>query len=113
MQRGYVDCVNGVWRMQGLLAVSRSIGDIHMKELISAEPEMKKLVITPDCEFLILASDGLWEKVIISYPFAYETHCSHSQFLHSYQSNNSLHFFVCDLFRLAMKRQWRRQGICV
>ena len=49
--------------MQGLLAVSRSIGDIHMKELISAEPEMKKLVITPDCEFLILAPDGLWDKV--------------------------------------------------
>ncbi|XP_057813869.1 probable protein phosphatase 2C 2 [Cryptomeria japonica] len=60
---GYVDCHNGVWRVQGLLAVSRSIGDINMKELISAEPEMKKLTITPDCEFLILASDGLWDKI--------------------------------------------------
>ncbi|KAH9330019.1 hypothetical protein KI387_002127 [Taxus chinensis] len=60
---GYVDCHNGVWRAQGVLAVSRSIGDIHMKEWLSAEPEMKKLNITSDCEFLILASDGLWDKV--------------------------------------------------
>eukprot|EP01018_Ginkgo_biloba_P025526 Gb_22266 [translate_table: standard] len=60
---GYVDIHHGAWRVQGTLAVSRSIGDLHLKEWISAEPETKKLPITSDCEFLIMASDGLWEKV--------------------------------------------------
>lgn len=60
---GYVDCFNGVWRVQGVLAVSRGFGDRHLKEFIPAKPEVKKLPLTPECEFLILASDGLWDKV--------------------------------------------------
>ncbi|KAL3692245.1 hypothetical protein R1sor_005896 [Riccia sorocarpa] len=60
---GYVDNLTGTWRVQGVLAVSRGIGDLHLKEWISAEPEVQKLQITPDCEFLILASDGLWDAV--------------------------------------------------
>merc|ERR1711915_323628 len=47
----------------GTLAVSRSIGDLHLRQWISAEPEIRKLPITSDSEFLIMASDGLWEKV--------------------------------------------------
>eukprot|EP01018_Ginkgo_biloba_P000177 Gb_40834 [translate_table: standard] len=60
---GYVDFRHGVWRVQGVLAVSRGIGDLHMKEWISAEPDTREVQITPNCEFLILASDGLWDKV--------------------------------------------------
>ncbi|XP_077239450.1 putative protein phosphatase 2C 25 [Tasmannia lanceolata] len=60
---GYVDCCRGVWRIQGSLAVSRGIGDLHLKQWAIAEPETKILRIEPDCEFLILASDGLWDKV--------------------------------------------------
>ncbi|KAK6929484.1 PPM-type phosphatase-like domain [Dillenia turbinata] len=60
---GYVDCCNGVWRIQGSLAVSRGIGDRHLKQWVIAEPETKILQIQPDCEFLILASDGLWDTV--------------------------------------------------
>ncbi|GLT54486.1 hypothetical protein SLA2020_276790 [Shorea laevis] len=60
---GYVDCYQGVWRVQGSLAVSRGIGDRQLKQWITAEPETKVLRIEPDCEFLILASDGLWDKV--------------------------------------------------
>ncbi|XAR65954.1 Phosphoprotein phosphatase [Bertholletia excelsa] len=60
---GYVDCYHGVWRLQGSLAVSRGIGDRHLKQWVVAEPETKILSITSDCEFLILASDGLWDKV--------------------------------------------------
>lgn len=60
---GFVDCYRGVWRVQGSLAVSRGIGDRHLKQWISAEPETKVLSINSDCEFLILASDGLWENV--------------------------------------------------
>lgn len=58
-----MDNFTGIWRVQGTLAVSRGIGDLHLKEWISAEPEVQRLPITPDCEFLILASDGLWDAV--------------------------------------------------
>ncbi|XP_052180278.1 probable protein phosphatase 2C 25 [Diospyros lotus] len=60
---GYVDCCHGVWRIQGSLAVSRGIGDRHLKQWVTAEPETKVLQMEPDFEFLILASDGLWDKV--------------------------------------------------
>ncbi|KAF3948978.1 hypothetical protein CMV_025091 [Castanea mollissima] len=60
---GFVHCQNGIWRAQGLLAVSRAIGDLHLKEWIISEPEIKRLRLTSDCQFLIMASDGLWDKV--------------------------------------------------
>ncbi|KAL7264279.1 hypothetical protein ACSBR1_002272 [Camellia fascicularis] len=60
---GYVDCCNGVWRILGSLAVSRGIGDRHLKQWVTAEPETKIFRIESDLEFLILASDGLWDKV--------------------------------------------------
>ncbi|MCO5596886.1 hypothetical protein L7F22_050956 [Adiantum nelumboides] len=60
---GYVDCFSGVWRVQGTLAVTRGFGDAHLKKWISAEPEVRQLDITKGCEFMILASDGLWDKV--------------------------------------------------
>ncbi|XAR57492.1 Phosphoprotein phosphatase [Bertholletia excelsa] len=60
---GYLHCRNGVWRVNGTLAVSRAFGDLHMKELIISQPEVNKFPLNSDCEFLILASDGLWNKV--------------------------------------------------
>ncbi|KAJ6720594.1 PROTEIN PHOSPHATASE 2C [Salix viminalis] len=60
---GYVDCCHSVWRIQGCLAVTRGIGDRRLKRWVIAEPETKVLKIKPECEFLILASDGLWNKV--------------------------------------------------
>ncbi|XWS74361.1 hypothetical protein CRYUN_Cryun02cG0208700 [Craigia yunnanensis] len=60
---GYVDLCRGVWRIQGCLAVSRGIGDQHLKQWVIAEPETKIISIKHECEFLILASDGLWDKV--------------------------------------------------
>ncbi|KAL2541768.1 putative protein phosphatase 2C 25 [Abeliophyllum distichum] len=60
---GYVDCCHGVWRVHGSLAVSRAIGDGHLKEWVTAEPTTEVFRITEECEFLVLASDGLWDKV--------------------------------------------------
>lgn len=51
-------------RVNGHLAVSRSFGDLRMKEVqryVSAEPEMSVLQLTPEDKFIILASDGLWD----------------------------------------------------
>lgn len=58
-----MDYCHGVWRIQGSLAVSRAIGDRHLKQWVTAQPETKILKIAPECEFVILASDGLWDKV--------------------------------------------------
>ncbi|WCJ34760.1 Protein phosphatase 2C family protein [Euphorbia peplus] len=60
---GYVDLVHGTLRVQGSLAVSRAFGDGHLKQWVIAEPETNVLRIKPEHEFLILASDGLWDKV--------------------------------------------------
>lgn len=60
---GYVDFCRGVMRVQGSLAVSRAIGDSHMKQWVIPNPGTRILSIKPEFEFLILASDGLWDKV--------------------------------------------------
>ncbi|XP_075479191.1 putative protein phosphatase 2C 25 [Primulina tabacum] len=60
---GFVENRNGVWRVLGSLAVSRAIGDQYLKQWITAEPDTRILKLKPEHEFLLLASDGLWDKV--------------------------------------------------
>ncbi|KAG6530366.1 probable protein phosphatase 2C 32 [Zingiber officinale] len=60
---GYVDYRRGTWRLQGSLAISRGIGDSHLKQWVIPVPETKVIGIDAECEFLILATDGLWDKV--------------------------------------------------
>ncbi|KAI3817518.1 hypothetical protein L1987_11310 [Smallanthus sonchifolius] len=60
---GYVEVHRGTWRVHGVLAVSRSIGDAHLKDWVLGEPETKILPLTDDLEYLVLASDGLWDEV--------------------------------------------------
>ena len=57
---GCVVFFNG-WRVNGQYAVSRSIGDYPVRNLLIADPHTMQLTITPSDEFLILASDGLWD----------------------------------------------------
>lgn len=59
-----MDCFNGVWRLQSTLAVTRGFGDANLKEWVSAEPEVRQLMVSEECEFMILATDGLWDKVL-------------------------------------------------
>ncbi|KAH9317120.1 hypothetical protein KI387_018889, partial [Taxus chinensis] len=59
---GYVDIHHGSCRVHGNLAVSRSIGDLHLKQWLSIELDTTKMLITSDGELMIIASDGLWEK---------------------------------------------------
>ncbi|KAH7290148.1 hypothetical protein KP509_30G033900 [Ceratopteris richardii] len=47
---GYVDCFSGTWRVQGTLAVTRSLGDTRMKTWITGEPEVVQLEINKECE---------------------------------------------------------------
>ena len=60
----------GAWRVNGVLAVSRSIGDSHLKHLVIAEPDITRFEIQDDDEFMVVASDGLWDT--LSYEEAME-----------------------------------------
>ncbi|KAI9074312.1 hypothetical protein K1719_043735 [Acacia pycnantha] len=49
------------YRVLGVLAVSRSIGDRYLKPWIIPEPEIEFILREKNDECLILASDGLWD----------------------------------------------------
>jgi serine/threonine protein phosphatase PrpC len=51
----------GTARVNGVLAVSRAIGDKDLKPWVSAEPEIHTRQLTDGDQFIILASDGLWD----------------------------------------------------
>lgn len=73
---------HNVWRVKGIIQISRSIGDVYLKKaeynreplyakfrvrepfknpILSAEPSITVTELLPDDQFLIFASDGLWE----------------------------------------------------
>ncbi|GLT74146.1 hypothetical protein SLA2020_459600 [Shorea laevis] len=73
---------HNVWRVKGLIQVSKSIGDIYLKKaefnreplyakfrlrepfkrpILSCEPSISVHELQPHDQFLIFASDGLWE----------------------------------------------------
>ncbi|XP_021908289.1 probable protein phosphatase 2C 63 [Carica papaya] len=74
----------GVWRIKGIIQVSRSIGDVYLKKpefnrdplfqqfaspiplkrpVMTAEPSILIRKLKPQDLFLIFASDGLWEQL--------------------------------------------------
>nr|XP_043616631.1 probable protein phosphatase 2C 60 [Erigeron canadensis] len=73
---------HNVWRVKGLIQISRSIGDVYLKKaefnreplyakfrlrdpirrpILSSDPSISVHEIQPHDQFLIFASDGLWE----------------------------------------------------
>ncbi|KAJ5107242.1 Protein phosphatase 2C [Penicillium angulare] len=49
-------------RVNGVLAVTRALGDAYLKDLVTGHPYTTETVIQPDAdEFIILACDGLWD----------------------------------------------------
>lgn len=51
------------FRVQGVLSTSRSIGDYYLKPYVIAEPDITITERSDKDEFIILASDGLWDVV--------------------------------------------------
>lgn len=51
----------GVWRVQGILAVSRAIGDKKLKQYVPPTPDVCSRPLDGFEEFMILACDGLWD----------------------------------------------------
>ncbi|KAJ6682275.1 ALPHABET ISOFORM E-RELATED [Salix koriyanagi] len=73
---------HNVWRVKGLIQISRSIGDVYLKKpefnreplytkfrlrepfkrpILSSEPSISVHELQPHDQFLVFASDGLWE----------------------------------------------------
>jgi serine/threonine protein phosphatase PrpC len=47
---------------EAAIAVTRSIGDFDLREQgLTPEPEICRVELTPDDEFIVLACDGLWD----------------------------------------------------
>ena len=51
----------GRWRVEGVLAVTRAIGDKDLKKCVTAHPDVYEFNLTEEDELVVLASDGLWD----------------------------------------------------
>jgi len=61
---GGMVCWAGTWRVAGMLAVSRAFGDRILKKFVVADPFTTKIEeLNKDHEFLILATDGVWDVI--------------------------------------------------
>lgn len=88
---GRIESVNGVYRVNGVLAITRSLGDVRLAAALSTEPDVVFFYIEQlrdACDelpsklvpcFLVIASDGLWdtmtneEAVTLAYDTILET----------------------------------------
>lgn len=50
-------------RVNGVLAVTRALGDAYIKTLVTGKPFTTSTEITREDEFLILACDGVWDVI--------------------------------------------------
>ena len=57
---GFVSFI-GCWRAMGILAMSRAIGDLFLKPYVSAEPDVSSIALRLDDEFIVIASDGIFD----------------------------------------------------
>ena len=51
----------GVPRVQGILSVSRSLGDVHLKPFVAAEPRVVEGLLGNENDYAVLACDGVWD----------------------------------------------------
>ncbi|EMS58499.1 putative protein phosphatase 2C 56 [Triticum urartu] len=51
------------WRVDGILAMSRAFGNRGLKNYVIAEPDIQETQVNSDLEYLVLATDGLWDVV--------------------------------------------------
>lgn len=50
-------------RVNGVIAVTRSLGDHHMKQWLVSEPFVKEVEAIASNKYVILACDGLWDGI--------------------------------------------------
>ncbi|XP_022969124.1 probable protein phosphatase 2C 60 [Cucurbita maxima] len=111
---------HNVWRVKGIIQISRSIGDVYLKKaefnkeplylkfrvrepfikpILSSEPAISETQLKPDDQFIIFASDGLWE------------HLSNQEavnIVHSHSQSGSARRLVRAALQLAAKKREMR-----
>ena len=58
---GGVVLFHGIPRVQGELAMSRSLGDAHLKPYVTAEPRIVEIYAGRENDFAVVACDGVWD----------------------------------------------------
>ncbi|KAL8615255.1 hypothetical protein ACOMHN_051747 [Nucella lapillus] len=58
---GFVTNAFGVWRVNGSVAVSRAIGDIHEKPFLCSDADTTSFQRTGTEDYLVLGCDGVWD----------------------------------------------------
>ena len=58
---GFVHGFHGCSRVNGILAVARSYGDVILKSVITATPDIMMHRLQPEDAYLVMATDGLWD----------------------------------------------------
>ncbi len=67
---GFLSEIGGVCRVNGNLNLSRAIGDLKYKtnvelpakdQIITAQPDIRKVTLCPEDKFFLLACDGVWD----------------------------------------------------
>jgi serine/threonine protein phosphatase PrpC len=51
----------GVYRVNGNLALSRAMGDRSERPAVTAEPDITRIEVSDQDEFIVVATDGLWD----------------------------------------------------
>jgi serine/threonine protein phosphatase PrpC len=60
-QRGLPVESQGVYRVNGNLALSRAMGDRSERPAVKAEPDIHRTALQSQDDFVVLATDGLWD----------------------------------------------------
>jgi serine/threonine protein phosphatase PrpC len=55
-----------VARVEGILAVSRALGDRYLKPYVSAEPYITKGLLGMENDYVVIACDGVWDVLLPS-----------------------------------------------
>lgn len=63
---GTIVNVGGEMRVNGVLNITRSMGELLGKPMICSEPEMEEYEVSTDDWILFLASDGVWDELSTS-----------------------------------------------
>ena len=66
-------------RVLGVLSTSRSIGDHYLKPYVISDPEVTVSKRNGSCDFLLVASDGLWDVVSNEFACQVVTRCLSTQ----------------------------------
>lgn len=62
---GVILKVSGSLRVNGVLSVSRSIGDASLKQFVISEPDVRSFELTNEDYFIVIASDGVWDHMVL------------------------------------------------